>query len=119
MRTVWVPAITASACSRSPWNISPFACATPSIDPQLSPAGSQRSHWNVSPVGAFVHVPGVAVRVAPCCAGPPSEGSVSTTGGAGNTTSVAAEAAGALAPPAFDATSMTLIVDPTSSALGT
>jgi hypothetical protein len=86
---------------------------------QFAPAVSHLRHWYAYEIGCVPdQAPGSAVNVSPSCAVPEIVGTEVFAGGDGAacTTSVAAEEAVA-APAAFDAVTVTRMVEPTSAAV--
>jgi hypothetical protein len=94
----------------------------PEIDEQAPPVESQAPHWNAYPLGLFVHVPVLAVSVLPTAGVPLTVGAAETVGGDAVATEATAGVAAEVADPepyAFDATTVTRSVDPTSPVTGT
>jgi hypothetical protein len=82
---------------------------------QFAPLVSQRCHWYAKLIGrAPLQVPGLAVKVCPCCADPEIVGGETFDGGLAATTEVGTDEAVA-DPPELLAVTATTIVLPTSA----
>jgi hypothetical protein len=89
------------------------ADVAPVIDAHAPPEASHRRHWYAYAVGLFVHDPGDDVNTCPCPTNPDTVGSDVFTGTDppdADTTAVCADVAGAPAPEALDAVTMTRTV---------